>query len=186
MSVWIKHEDCSGCGACLKVCPYSAVEIIDGKAVMNERCTECGACLTSCKEKAILTDVTEKTIPDFSNRKGVWVFAEQKEGRVANVTFELLGQGRELANKLAEPLCAMLLGDQVGKAARDLIYYGADKVYLAESGQLDVFVEDTFTEVITGLIKEHKPNIVLFGATALGRSLAPRVASRLETGLTAD
>jgi len=123
---------------------------------------------------------------DKSKYRGVWVFAEQKEGKIANVVFELLGQGRRLADKLAEPLCAMLLGKQVAKAARDLICYGADKVYLAESGQLDVFIDDTFTEVITGLIKEHKPNIVLFGATAFGRSLAPRVASRLETGLTAD
>jgi len=150
--------------------------------VIEEKCSGCKLCVRACPFGAIT--VTKKLAHiDISKCK---VFAEQKKGRVANVTFELLGQGRQLADKLSEPLCAVLLGNEAGRLARELICSGADKVYLAESGQLDVFIEDTFTEVVTGLIKEHKPNIVLFGATAAGRSLAPRVASRLETGLTAD
>ena len=188
MGIRVVAEKCSGCKLCVKACPFGAITVTKKLARIDlAMCNFCGICVDACK-KFNAIEIIREDVPtvDKSKYRGVWVFAEQKEGRVANVTFELLGQGRELANKLAEPLCAMLLGNQVAKAARDLIYYGADKVYLAESDQLDVFVEDAFTEVITGLIKEHKPNIVLFGATALGRSLAPRVASRLETGLTAD
>jgi len=188
MGIRVIADKCSGCKLCVKACPFGAITVMKKLARIDlAMCNFCGVCVDACK-KFNAIEIIREDVPtvDKSKYRGVWVFAEQKEGRVANVTFELLGQGRELANKLAEPLCAMLLGNQVAKVARDLICYGADKVYLAESDQLDVFVEDTFTEVMTGLIKEHKPNIVLFGATAIGRSLAPRVASRLETGLTAD
>lgn len=188
MGIRVIADKCSGCKLCVKACPFGAITVTKKLARIDlAMCNFCGVCVDACK-KFNAIEIIRENVPkvDKSKYRGVWVFAEQKGGLVANVTFELLGQGRELANKLAEPLCAMLLGNQVAKVARDLVYYGADKVYLAESDQLEVFVEDTFTEVITGLIKEHKPNIVLFGATALGRSLAPRVASRLETGLTAD
>jgi len=188
MGIRVLEEKCKGCKLCVEVCPFGAITVTKKLARIDiANCNLCGACVEACEEFAAIELVREETpIIDKSQYRGVWVFAEQKEGRIANVTLELLCEGRKLADKLGESLCAMLLGDQVAKAARDLICFGADKVYLAESGQLDVFIEDTFTEVITGLIKEHKPNIVLLGATAIGRSLAPRVASRLETGLTAD
>ncbi len=188
MSIRIIEQRCTGCKLCVRACPFGAITVTRKLARIDvAKCNFCGACIDACKKFNAIELIRENTqTVDKSKYKGVWVFAEQKEGKVANVTFELLGQGRKLADKLAEPLCAMLLGNQVGELARELIYFGADKVYLAESAQLNVFIEDTFTEVITGLIREHKPNIVLFGATTIGRSLAPRVASRLETGLTAD
>lgn len=188
MSIRIIEQRCTGCKLCVRACPFGAITVTRKLARIDvAKCNFCGVCVDACKKFNAIELIRENAqTVDKSKYRGVWVFAEQKEGKVANVTFELLGQGRKLADKLAEPLCAMLLGNQVGERARELIYFGADKVYLAESGQLSVFIEDTFTEVITGLIKEHKPNIVLFGATTIGRSLAPRVASRLETGLTAD
>jgi len=188
MRICVIEEKCKGCGVCAQACLFKAITVTEKLAKIDiAKCNFCGACVQAC-EKFNAIELVRKNVEtiDKSKYKGVWVFAEQKAGKIANVVFELLGRGRQLADKLAEPLCAMLLGNQVAKAARDLICHGADRVYLAESGQLEVFIEDTFTEVITGLIKEHKPNIVLFGATALGRSLAPRVASRLATGLTAD
>lgn len=186
MSVWIKHEDCSGCGACLKVCPYSAVEIIDGKAVMNERCTECGACLTSCKEKAILTDVTEKTIPDFSNRKGVWVFAEQKDGVLNPVTLELLGIGQLLAKDINHELSAIVLGSVIDDLIDPLAEFGAENIYIAIHPSLNDYRTIAYTSVISELVREYKPNILLIGATHTGRDLAPRLSRRLGVGLTAD
>jgi electron transfer flavoprotein alpha subunit/NAD-dependent dihydropyrimidine dehydrogenase PreA subunit len=188
MGIRVIEGKCQGCKLCVEVCPFVAITVTKKLARIDmANCNLCGACVEACEKFGAIELVREETpIIDKSQYRGVWVFAEQKEGRIANVALELLCEGRRLADELGEPLCAMLLGDQVGKVARDLVCFGADKVYLAQSPQLAVFIEDSFTEVITGLIKEHKPNIVLLGATAIGRSLAPRVASRLETGLTAD
>ena len=188
MGIRVIEGKCKGCKLCVEVCPFGAIRVTKKLARIDmANCNLCGACVEACEKFGAIELVREETpIIDKTRYRGVWVFAEQKEGRIANVTLELLCEGRRLADKLGEPLCAMLLGYQVAKAARDLICFGADKVYLAQSPQLAVFIEDSFTEVMTGLIKEHKPNIVLLGATAIGRSLAPRVASRLETGLTAD
>jgi electron transfer flavoprotein alpha subunit len=186
MSIWIKHELCSGCGACVKVCPYAAVEIIDTKACINERCTECGVCLTSCKEKAILTDVTEKTIPDFSDRKGVWVFAEQRDGILNRVTFELLGIGQLLAKELNQELSAIVLGSKIDKLIDPLAEFGAENIYIAVHPSLNDYRTVAYTSVISKLVREYKPNILLIGATHTGRDLAPRLSRRLGVGLTAD
>lgn len=191
MNIRVIEEKCSGCKLCVRACPFGAITVTKKSAHIDiTKCSFCGACVEACKKfnaiELIREDAAGFVEVDKSKYKGVWVFAEQKCGRIVNVTFELLGKARQLADKLAEPVCAILPGNKAGGLARELICSGADNVYLAESSRLDVFIEDTFTEVVTGLIQEHKPNIVLFGATAVGRSLAPRVASRLETGLTAD
>jgi len=188
MPIRVIEEKCNGCKLCIKACPFGAVTVIEKLARIDlAKCNLCGACVDACSKFGAIELVHEEVqVVDKSKYRGVWVFAEQNKGQIANVTFELLAEGRKLADKLAEPLCAVLPGDQVAAIARDLVCFGADKVYLAQSPQLAVFIEEAFTEVMTGLIKEHKPNIVLLGATAIGRSLAPRVASRLETGLTAD
>lgn len=118
--------------------------------------------------------------------KGVWVFAEQRDGEIQKVSLELLGKGRELADILKTKLTAVLLGNDVKKVANELICYGADEVILVEDKLLNLYVTEPYTKVMTEIIKEKKPEIILLGATAIGRDLAPRVSARIHTGLTAD
>ncbi len=121
------------------------------------------------------------------NRNGeVWVFAEQEDGKLSDVPLELLGKGRELADKLSVPLAAVLLGRGVDHLSDKLIAHGADKVYLAEHDKLAVYQSAPYCKVICDMIEEHEPQIVLYGATPLGRDLAPTVASAMWCGLTAD
>ncbi|WP_331482115.1 electron transfer flavoprotein subunit alpha/FixB family protein [Paeniclostridium ghonii] len=127
-----------------------------------------------------------ENIKDFSSYKNVWVFAEQREGVITPVVIELLGEGRKLADEIGVNLCAILLGENVDSMAKELVAYGADTVYTADDALLGKFTTDAYTKVITDAINEFKPEIVLYGATHIGRDLAPRVASRVSTGLTAD
>lgn len=186
MGVWIEIELCNGCGRCIRACPYGAIEIKDGAAYILERCTSCGTCIEVCKEEAIKTDVQPRVIPDFSDRKGVWVFAEHKGGQLVPVSLELLGKGRELAGTLNQEVCALLLGEGVSSLADVLMEYGADKVFLAEHPGLKHYRTLPYTNVIESIVKQYRPNILLLGATHLGRDLAPRVSRRLGVGLTAD
>lgn len=186
MSIWIDHELCCDCGVCVKVCPYEAVETIDDKAVINERCTECGVCLSSCKEKAILTDAEERVAPDFSDRKGVWVFAEQRDGILNPVTFELLGIGQILSKTLDQELSAVLLSDVIDYSIDALVEFGAKNTHIATHPSLKDYRTVAYASVISELVREHKPNILLIGATHIGRDLAPRLSRRLGVGLTAD
>ncbi len=118
--------------------------------------------------------------------KDVWIYAEQRDGRLSSVAFELLGAGRKLADDLNQKLVAVLLGNNMRSAADDLIAYGADEVYYVESPVFEKFQDEPYAQALTDLAKEHKPSIVLAGATAIGRSFVPRVAANLQTGMTAD
>lgn len=189
MSIVIKKEKCTGCETCLASCPFDAIEIKEEKAFINEYCNECKACLEVCQEGAIKEiqrtgTVTSHALP-VTDYKGVWVFAEQREGKVASVSFELLGVGRKLTDELETELSAVLLGSDETEA-KELIKWGADRVYHCRDEHLERFNDDSYTEVFSKLVREHKPSIVLAGATPAGRSFIPRVAARLRTGLTAD
>ncbi|MGE5707600.1 MAG: electron transfer flavoprotein subunit alpha/FixB family protein [Bacteroidota bacterium] len=118
--------------------------------------------------------------------RGVWVFIEQRHGDLQKVSLELLGKGRELADKLGQELVGVLLGHQVADLAPTLVAHGADRVLVAEHECLETFVNEPYAKAFAALIEERKPEIVMIGATALGRDLAPRVSARVKTGLTAD
>ena len=121
------------------------------------------------------------------NRKGpVWIFAEQDDGKLSDVPLELLGKGRALADTLKVSLGTMLIGKDVEHLAKQLIAYGADEVLLVQHPLLKQYQATSFAKVVCQLIKQHEPQIVLYGATAVGRDLAPRVASAMRAGLTAD
>lgn len=186
-SIRIIPEKCVGCKLCVASCPFGAIQITDRKAVIQDNCTLCGACVSSCKFFAI--DFTKDEVApaaDLSAYKGVWIFAEQKDGIASNVALELLGEGRKLADQLGVELSAVLIGEKPDAAAEVLIAHGADNVYVVDDPTLRDFNDESYTDVFAQLIRSYKPEIVLMGATAYGRSLAPRVASRIGTGLTAD
>jgi len=184
-NIKIIEERCSGCGKCISVCPFSAIRLKDKKAEILSNCNLCGACIEVCPQQAILME-EEKKEKDLSSYRGVWIFAEQREGKIMPVTYELLGVGRNLANSLGEELSALLLGENIKEQAHKLLYYDVDKVYLIESPLLKTYRTPFYTRAIVDLAREKKPEIILIGASSIGRDLAPRVATRLKTGLTAD
>jgi electron transfer flavoprotein alpha subunit len=186
MAVRLIAEHCTGCKLCLRACPYGAIEIVEGKARFNDHCTQCGACASSCKFEAIVLEVAFTRDVDVSQYRGLWVVAEHLHGQLRRGTYELLGEGRRLADMLGVELAAVLLGDQVAGLAQDLIARGADKVYLAQDPALAHYRTGPYTDVLAGMVNRHKPEIVLVSATPQGRDLAPRVAARVSAGLTAD
>ena len=186
MTIWVEADLCDGCQRCIRACPYGAMEMHEGRARTLDHCTFCGACLEVCKNNAILSDVKPREIPDFTDRNGVWVFAEQRGGRLTRVCFELLGVARKLAADLEQEVSALLIGDDVSKLSDALIENGADHVLLAEHPALETYRTEPYTRVMEVLVNAHRPNILLMGATHIGRDLAPRVSRRVGVGLTAD
>ena len=188
MSVQVIPDKCTGCETCVSTCPFGAIEMRDGKAFITEACTVCGACVEACESKAIEKTEEEGTAAakDLSAYQGVWVFAEQHKGGISSVSFELLGEGRKLADKRKAKLSAVFIGHGIKDKAKELIAHGADIVYVADDPALKDFNDDSYSAVLTTLAALHKPEIILAGATAIGRSFFPKVAAKLYTGLTAD
>jgi electron transfer flavoprotein alpha subunit len=180
-------DKCTGCGLCIKGCPFGAIVVEEKKARILDNCTLCGVCPSSCKFDAIEFETDESgAVADISSYHGVWVFAEQKDGVPAGVALELLGEGRKLADQLETQLAAMLLGSDVGDTANVLIAQGADIVYMVDDPSLKDYNDESYTDICVQLIQKYKPEIILMGASTYGRSLAPRISSRINTGLTAD
>lgn len=186
MAIEIITEKCVGCKLCLKSCPYDALEIINKVAVIKDNCIQCGACVDSCKFEAIILRKHEEVSIPEEQFKDIWVFAEQKKGIVQSVVYELLGEGKKLSQKRNQKLAAVLLGENIKQEAQKLIERGADKVYVIDSPHLKNYQDEPYSNVLTKLIQDYKPEIVLTGATTIGRSLIPRVAVKIKTGLTAD
>jgi electron transfer flavoprotein alpha subunit len=183
----VSEELCIGCGICAEVCPFAAITVVDGLAVVGDACTLCGACVESCAPGSLTIETVEKTTADqLASWQGVWVYAEYRKGQLAPVSLELLGIGRQLADARRVPLAALLLGADTGDTARVLIGHGADVVYLAENEALAEFTEECYAAVAAAAIRRYRPEIVLAGATAIGRSFIPGVATLLHAGLTAD
>jgi len=189
MAVIIIDEKCKGCTLCVKACPFEAIDMVEKLAVINEKCTNCKQCIPACPFDAIIDEETEPAVKaDLSDYKDVWVYAEQRAGKIMNVALELIGEGRRLAREIGPgtKVYAVLIGDKVESLARECFEFGADGAYVIEDKLLARYTTDGYTKVFTDLTADKKPEIVLFGATHIGRDLAPRVAARLNTGLTAD
>ncbi|MCI6277077.1 MAG: FAD-binding protein [Clostridium sp.] len=186
MAVNVIKEKCKGCSICVKNCPFSAITMEGKLAVIGSSCTGCGVCVEKCPFKAIEKTEEVKEVKDLSAYKGVWVFAEQREKKIMPVVIELLGEGKKLAKEVGCELCAVLCGSEVEGLADELFEYGADKVYVADAPELEKYTTDGYTKVIFEAIEEYKPEIVLLGATHIGRDLGPCLAVKANTGLTAD
>ncbi len=185
MGIQIDLDKCAGCGDCVPVCPFGLLEIIDDKVQLKEGCTLCGACPEACGYEAILIETLPETEAPSDRHRGIWVFAEQRDGRLKSVAYELLAKGRELADSLQTEFSAVCFGHSINEIDQ-LIAYGADKVYLVDSPDFADNSEDLCTHQLVELIRQYEPEVVIAGATSLGRSFIPRVASIVETGLTAD
>ncbi|OGV68536.1 MAG: electron transfer flavoprotein subunit alpha [Lentisphaerae bacterium RIFOXYA12_FULL_48_11] len=186
-SIKVLDNKCVGCKLCVKACPFGAITVEDKLARIDySKCTLCGACFEACKFSAIEYKKDVSVTKDLSGYRDVWVFAEQTDGKIQSVTYELMGEGLKLAESLDMNLCAVLLGSGIQAKADDLIMRGARKVYIVDKKELAYFQDEPYAAVLIELVARYKPNILLCGATTIGRSLISRVAVSINAGLTAD
>lgn len=202
---------CIACGArCQSDCPEDAIEMNDkGEPVINlEKCIGCRRCVKICpaqalemyytpEEQKILAQIassskgkeTQEPIIEeagIKEYKNVWVFVEHTEGEPATVSWELLGAGAKLASSLGVELCSVVIGDKVEHLCQESLAYGATRVYLIDAPVFHYYRTETYNKAICYLVRKYKPEVLLMGATGLGRDLAGAVATKLNTGLTAD
>ncbi len=118
--------------------------------------------------------------------KNIFVFCEQRDGKLQNVAFELIGAARTLEEVAGGRVCAILCGNKIAAKAKQLVEYGADDVYVVDDERLDKYITEPYAQAVCHIARKYEPNVILFGATSIGRDLAPRLSARLKTGLTAD
>ena len=177
-------DDCTGCQICVSVCPFGAIEMKDGKAYITEACRACGQCVDACPVGAIFR--RESDAKETRKSKGVMVYAEMTQGQLHKVAIELLGKAQDLATQLMEPVYAVIVGNGLNEAADELISRGANKVFVYDHPDLKQFRDDPYSDLLAQCCREENPSIFLVGATSIGRSMGPKVAAKLHTGLTAD
>ena len=165
----------------IKICPFGALENINGKLDINSNCKMCKLCVKKRPKGAVEYIEEEKVLIDKSKWNGIAVYVDHVDGDIHPVTFELIGKARELASKVKQEVYCIFIGHNISG-----LHYGVDKVYVYDDESLNNFRIEPYTSMFESFIDEVKPSVILVGATTVGRSLAPRVAARYRTGLTAD
>jgi len=191
MSIKVIEDSCNGCEACVPACPYEAISVQDGIARIDlDNCNLCGACVSECPFEAIVIEKETTHLRSPSDYHGVLVYGERTSEGIHKVVYELLSKGRELADKLNTELAVALVVNKEFPTKDEIIdgiiARGADTVYIVRNEAFKEFLIEPYTDALVYLIEKYKPEVVLAGATSEGRSLLPRVAARLKTGLTAD
>ena len=154
----IDKDTCTGCESCISSCPFGALSMKEEIAVVDEKCTFCGACVDVCPVSAITLEKEEKAVTiDTAAYKDVWVFIEHEHGKVANVSFELLGEGKKLADILGCHLCGMIFGNGVDGFIKESIAYGAEKVYVTEGPIVEQYRADPYACAAVNLIRKYNP-----------------------------
>jgi electron transfer flavoprotein alpha subunit len=182
----IDLEKCTRCRRCIKVCPVEAIEIFytpEEQKILDEIAAQKAA---AEPEAAAEVEKEDPRLAKLKEYKGVWVFVEHTEGKPAEVSWELLGVGADLAKTRGVELCSICIGDKVEHLCREAFAYGAGKVYLVDDPVFHYYRTESYYKACCHLIEKYKPEIVLIGATGLGRDLAGAIATKLQTGLTAD
>lgn len=179
----IHQEKIADKEAFLKICPFYALEVIGDKVIVNAGCRMCGLCVKKSSNGEVEYIETEKYV-DKSLWSGICVYADCDEGEIHPVTYELIGKAKELAQKVNYKVYCLFIGSP--EKAKELLYYGVDEVFVYNNPLLKDFRIEPYTAAFENFINKVKPSVILVGATPVGRQLAPRVAARFETGLTAD
>ncbi|MCU6761455.1 Electron transfer flavoprotein large subunit [uncultured Roseburia sp.] len=171
----------------MKICPFGAMEEVNGKVEITAACRMCRLCVKKGPKGAVeyIDDEKEPQI-DKSAWKGLAVYVDHVDGVIHPVTYELLGKAKEMAEVSDQPVYALFLGSGIRDKSEEILHYGADKVFVYDDPALDRFKIEPYTAAFADFIEKIKPSSILVGATTVGRQLAPRVAARVRTGLTAD
>lgn len=170
----------------IKICPFGAMENNGGKVEINAACKMCKLCVRKGPAGAVEFIEEEIIEIDKSLWKGIAVYVDHVEGEIHPVTFELIGKAKELASKINHPVYCVFMGENIKDKGEELLHYGVDEVFIYDDPELKDFRIEPYTAVFEDFINKVKPTAILVGATTIGRSLAPRVAARFKTGLTAD
>jgi len=182
----IFHDRCTLCRRCIDECPFAAIEIREGRLFINESCTLCGLCVKACPENALEKEEKPAYRTDLDHYRGIWFFAESRDGKLSHVAYEMLNSALKLKKDLGEEVAGVLIGSNVRSLAAELGKRGADRVYVVDDPSLGHFQEEPYALAMAQVISKHLPSIVLAAATMIGRSFVPSVAARIRTGLTAD
>lgn len=170
----------------LELCPFGALEEVDGKVEINAACKMCKMCVKKGPKGAFQLEEDEVVAINKDEWKGITVYVEHSDGEIHPVTYELIGKAKELASKINHPVYCVFVGNNIKDKCNTLLSYGVDEVFVYDNEELDKFRIEPYTAAVENYISKVKPTIMLFGGTTIGRSLAPRLAARFRTGLTAD
>jgi electron transfer flavoprotein alpha subunit len=182
----VNQEKIKNVEEAIKLCPFNAIEYNDGKVEINAGCKMCKICVKKGYDGAFVFVEDDLLVVDKDMWKGIAVYVDHTEGVIHPVTIELIGKAKELAQKVNYPVYAVFIGHEIHDKAEELLYYGVDEVFTYDHEEFKHFRIEPYTAAFEDFINKINPSTVLVGATTVGRSLAPRVAARFRTGLTAD